>query len=751
MSSIPHKRTLALGLLAAVLLAVVAWAAGGAIRSPAQVAADTAPPKPSLITVPVEQRTLTTEVIVRGTMRYGSPQAVELATSALKPGTPIVSVPPRAGVRLREGKVALVLSDRPVFVMLGTLPMHRDLAPGTSGPDVLQLERALARAGFGPGAVDGRYDGATGAAVAAYYARAGWAPFGPTEAQADQLRTARTTATTARDALLQARVARQAALRSATPAEVSQARLDASTAAQAVPTAAAGVIAARTKAVATRHAATRALAAVVAARAAGAKDVTTAQADLSTKESALNAAVAALQDAQFKVDHPPPDTRAQDLEALRTALRRANDAVPVARGALEAKQSALAAAQAAESGAQSADPPSDAATLAKARSDVVTAQADVVSAQADLNAALDAQVDAQAKVDNPPPDTRPADLQALQAALQQAKDALPLARRDVDSARDAVAAAQASERAAVAQAVADAGAARADSRQAVAEVVGARSALVAARHQASLARGRVAILARPADTGLQRRVVAAAAAELRRAEGDATRIASRSSIQVPADEVLFFPTLPRRIDRVTTHRGASPNGPVMTVSSSRLVADSSLAISDAKLVRVGAPVTIEEQDLGIKVQGRVTEIASKPGTNRVDPTRVHFVATPAEAPARLVGASVKLTIAVRSTKGDVLAVPLSAVSVGADGSSRVQVDRGGGRTAFVRVLPGLASDGLVEVRSAQGALAPGDLVVVGSAGSSSSASLPSSTGISTPTTGTGTGTGPATGTVGTGP
>ena len=53
------------------------------------------------------------------------------------------------------------VSGRPVFVLRGAQPSHRDMRPGSSGPDVRQLETALARMGFSPGPVDGRYDGAT--------------------------------------------------------------------------------------------------------------------------------------------------------------------------------------------------------------------------------------------------------------------------------------------------------------------------------------------------------------------------------------------------------------------------------------------------------------------------------------------------------------------------------------------------------------------------------------------------------------
>jgi hypothetical protein len=91
-----------------------------------------------------------------------------------------------------------------------------------------------------------------------------------------------------------------------------------------------------------------------------------------------------------------------------------------------------------------------------------------------------------------------------------------------------------------------------------------------------------------------------------------------------------------------------------------------------------------------------------------------------------VGASVRLSIAVESTERKVLTVPVNALSVGADGSSRVQVQRPGGRSEFVNVEAGLAAQGLVEVRPVGGRLEPGGLVVVG-AKSASSAANPGST------------------------
>src|SRR4030095_5442220 len=86
---------------------------------------------------------------------------------------------------------------------------------------------------------------------------------------------------------------------------------------------------------------------------------------------------------------------------------------------------------------------------------------------------------------------------------------------------------------------------------------------------------------------------------------------------------------------------------------------------------------------------------------RVDPT-----------PPRLEGTSLRLTIPIKSTQGEVIAVPSSAVSLSADGSSRVQV-QDGAALKYVTVKPGLAADGFVEVSAIGTRLEPGQLVVVG--------------------------------------
>src|SRR2546426_315874 len=138
-----RERTVAIGVGTVALLAVAAWLVGQQIRSPAQVASETAAPKASAITVPVARQRLSSEVIVRGTVRYGSPQPVVLASSTLKQNsssgsggggaTDIVTTRPRLGARFGEGTVVMSVSGRPVFAVRGAQPSHEDMGPGSKG------------------------------------------------------------------------------------------------------------------------------------------------------------------------------------------------------------------------------------------------------------------------------------------------------------------------------------------------------------------------------------------------------------------------------------------------------------------------------------------------------------------------------------------------------------------------------------------------------------------------------------------
>jgi multidrug efflux pump subunit AcrA (membrane-fusion protein) len=187
---------------------------------------------------------------------------------------------------------------------------------------------------------------------------------------------------------------------------------------------------------------------------------------------------------------------------------------------------------------------------------------------------------------------------------------------------------------------------------------------------------------------------------------------SRLGVQVPADEVVFIPTLPVRVEEVMAIVGNVASGPVFSVTDNQLVIDSALPLESAPLVKPGMKVLIDEQALGIDTTGTVTLVAATPGTRGVDGYHIYSEIRVDEAPMPLQGFSLRLTIPIESTDGAVTVVPISALTLAADGTSRVQVQNDGALD-YVVVEPGLSADGFVEITPVASALAPGQLVVVG--------------------------------------
>jgi len=169
--------------LAAIVALVVVAAAGGVllatqIKSPAQLAAETRPPPATVLTATVQRTVLTSTVL--GQAVVGPPREVSLSDiggGAAGPGVqPIVTrIFCRTGSRVRQGTVILEVAGRPFFVLQGTVPAYRNLAPGEKGEDVVQLQDDLEALGYGIGSdASGTYGPGTAAAVAAYYEAIGY-------------------------------------------------------------------------------------------------------------------------------------------------------------------------------------------------------------------------------------------------------------------------------------------------------------------------------------------------------------------------------------------------------------------------------------------------------------------------------------------------------------------------------------------------------------------------------------------------
>jgi len=490
--------TIIIYLAVVVLAAAGSWIAGLSIQSPADAAARTAPPTPSAILVPVENRILSSTIVARGTARFGLPQPIAIAPSVLKPVPGVVTTLPLLNTQMADGAVLLTASGRPVFLLQGTTPAYRDLGPGMKGADVRQIEEALARLGLNPGPVDGVYDAQTSAAVAEWYTAASFEPFGSTP---DELAHIHLLATDLAVANEESLAATDAA--SATPLAVKAAQASADSANQM------------------------------------------AAADLAAKIVARDRVLA-------------------DASASGTTRDGSNG-------------------------------------------DVAAAQAAVLSAQLNgeisVQTALDAQLAAERRT------------KRLQSVADQAAAAL-------QSAQD------------------------------------------------------------------------------------------KAGVRVPVDEIVFVPTVPVRVQELKATVGSPAVGVMLTVTDNQLVVDSSLPIDQAPLLQAGILVTIDEPDLGIKATGVVAFVASTPGTNGVDGYHVYMEIAVDSTPFSLAGTSLRLTIPIQSTGGEVLAVPISALYLAADGTSRVQVDNNGTLT-FVQVEPGLAADGYVEVTPVGDTLTVGQSVLIG--------------------------------------
>lgn len=184
-------------------------------------------------------------------------------------------------------------------------------------------------------------------------------------------------------------------------------------------------------------------------------------------------------------------------------------------------------------------------------------------------------------------------------------------------------------------------------------------------------------------------------------------------VQLPADEVIYLLSTGLRVSEVVAVVGTAPVGPLLRVTNSDVVIKGALTLDEAKLVKADMEVIIDEPTLGIEATGTVGRVADRPGTDGADGFHVSVEIIVADPPPTLVGASVRLTVPVTSTSRAVLAVPLSAVSLAPDGTSRVQRSVNGA-VEFVPVEPGVAGEGYVEITATgEAVLAEGDLVVIG--------------------------------------
>ena len=302
----------------------------------------------------------------------------------------------------------------------------------------------------------------------------------------------------------------------------------------------------------------------------------------------------------------------------------------------------------------------------------------------------------------------------------------------VRSARNAVASAERSvTSASTAYDKAAAGPSAVEKQQADNDVASAQRALDAAvadgepearvgdlRDALALARSKRAQLDAAPDTSGVQAELRGAREQLDQARDDLARARERALPSLPAGEVLYLSALPRRVDSVDVQRGGEVKGTAMVVSGATLSLSGSLPESDARLVKKDGKAVVDLPD-GSTLDATVTSVAA--GQKASDRWKLTLApaAVTDEQLTELRGQNLRVRIPVSATAGDVLHVPLAALTSGPGGESRVEVvtdDPRKGESALTRLViveTGLAASGAVEVRPVDGDLNEGDLVVVG--------------------------------------
>ncbi len=129
---------------------------------------------PTFVIAPVERRTLTDEVTIRGQVRRDELQRI---TSPIE--GQVSSLLVEAGDTVEPGDTILALSGRAAVAVPGSFSFFRQLDVGSEGPDVLQLERILATDGYPVGEVDDLFTEETRAGLAEWQADRGYGGANP--------------------------------------------------------------------------------------------------------------------------------------------------------------------------------------------------------------------------------------------------------------------------------------------------------------------------------------------------------------------------------------------------------------------------------------------------------------------------------------------------------------------------------------------------------------------------------------------
>lgn len=203
---------------------------------------------------------------------------------------------------------------------------------------------------------------------------------------------------------------------------------------------------------------------------------------------------------------------------------------------------------------------------------------------------------------------------------------------------------------------------------------------------------------------------------------------------LPAAEAMFLPNLPRRVDEVNVERGKGLSSPAVVVSGNALTLTGSLTKLAAPLIKEGmtASFSVAGGDeltatvISVKKTAKKSvsddesdQASDGSGGSQSGPFTVRL------APGKLTRAqtqslrdsNVRVQFEIESTGGQVLAVPIAAITAGPDGTSRVEIASGQNadldETEMVDVELGLSAQGFVEIIADDPRLKAGAHAVIG--------------------------------------
>jgi Putative peptidoglycan binding domain len=266
-----------------------------------------------------------------------------------------------------------------------------------------------------------------------------------------------------------------------------------------------------------------------------------------------------------------------------------------------------------------------------------------------------------------------------------------------------------------------------------------KNAVQAARDGLTLAELQLSEATAPVDNSTSRAAVDAAAATLLQAQVDLDTLTATIGLRISPGEIVFLPILPSTVTQVTASLGGPANVELATVATAETSVIAAVSRADSNFVTVDAPVTIELRDVNVELPGTVLSVGEPPaptasggegggeegggesgGGSSSGRLQVVVVADDPSALSDYIFSGARVRIAVASTDAEVLVVPVSAVSVGPDGSSRIEIETRAvtaddpGATEVIEVEVGLSAQGLVEIRpTTDASFAVGDRVVVG--------------------------------------